>query len=146
MQDIHNLISKFANSFDLKDWRGLGETLADGLIANYKDLRGTIGTLSREAFVQKRIEALNHIKTQHLLTNLEIKKLESSSDQDNNQNYWIRANGLIIRESHQSIFHTHAVYEFLIHRDPCFQIYSITQRILWNEGDSKIHAGVKVNQ
>jgi hypothetical protein len=38
---IQQLVARFANSFDTKDWTGLGQCLADRLYTDYSDLRGT---------------------------------------------------------------------------------------------------------
>ena len=39
--ELHALVAKFANSFDLKDWQALGECLADSVYVDYSELRGT---------------------------------------------------------------------------------------------------------
>ncbi|WP_131781422.1 hypothetical protein [Legionella gresilensis] len=72
MLAIFNLLFKFANSFDLKDWQRLEETLADNIECNYQDLRGEIKTYSKEDYVNSRKAALSHLPTQHLFFNLEI--------------------------------------------------------------------------
>ena len=63
MQPICNLIATFANSFDLKDWSGLTSLLANPVVCDYRDLRGTIDTFTPEAYVAKRIEALQSLKS-----------------------------------------------------------------------------------
>jgi hypothetical protein len=137
MNDISvlNTVNRFANSFDLKSWDALGDVLADEIVCDYRDLRGVIETLSRADYVKKRIVALDHLKTQHLFTNHEIQTMGKKAD--------CRLNAFIIRQDTGAVFHTHAVYDFkLIQQDARWLITHIKQTILWNEGDSKIHAGV----
>jgi hypothetical protein len=67
---IHELLTAYANSFDRKDWAGLGECLADTLHTDYSQLRHTPPeTISREHFVELRQSALHELDTQHLLSN-----------------------------------------------------------------------------
>src|SRR5215471_5995029 len=52
---IQQLVARFANSFDVKDWLALAECLAEELHTDYSDLRGTPPeTMSRSRFVELR--------------------------------------------------------------------------------------------
>jgi hypothetical protein len=71
---IHELLAAYANSFDRKDWIGLGECLADTLHTDYSQLRHTPPeTISREHFVELRQSALHELDTQHLLSNIQVR-------------------------------------------------------------------------
>ena len=64
---IQELLARFANSFDLKDWDGLQACLAERLAIDYTDLRGTPPeTVSALDYVQARRKALEGLKTHHL--------------------------------------------------------------------------------
>jgi hypothetical protein len=70
---LQELVARFANSFDLKEWDRLGQCLADTLYTDYSELRGTPPeTMSRDKFVQLRRSALQELQTHHLAGNLEI--------------------------------------------------------------------------
>jgi hypothetical protein len=134
--DIIQTIYKFANSFDLKDWEALRSTLDNEIICDYLDLRGSIDTLSSEAYIKKRIEALESLLTQHLFANPELAKEENSA--------YCRVSAIIFRNKNGVIFNTHAIYSFKLRLiDDHWRIFYIKQKVLWNDGDPNIHSGAK---
>ena len=136
MRDIQSTIGAFATSFDLKDWAGLEALLADEIEVDYSDLRGEKGRIGRSAYVAKRRSALQHLDTHHLLVNLEIAASAESAT--------CRASGAIYRRKAGEFFHSHVVYEFGLRRDEQgWRIASITQRVLWSEGDPALHSGAR---
>ena len=139
MDEIRNLIACFANSFDLKDWKGMQSLLMEQVDCNYTSLRKTKSTLTAEEYVQQRIQALEKIQTQHLFSNLEI---SISDDQAA-----CRCSALILRRLQGDFFNTHAIYEFtLFYKNDRWLIGKIKQEVLWNEGNPAIHAGVITTQ
>jgi len=145
-QNISNTIFKFANSFDAKDWQGLKSVLADPLTCDYMSLRGVIETLSSEDYVQKRISALDHLRTQHFMSNLEI-----YLDQENIDQAYCRALSMIYRNKDGVLFNTHAIYEFKLVKNKTeignpWLISWIKQVVLWNDGDPFLHSGAKAAQ
>lgn len=134
LDEIARIISRFANSFDLKDWQALEDLLTERLEVDYSDLRGERTTLSRRDYVAKRRNALESLDTHHLLSNAEI---ELSGDSAT-----CRISGLIQRRRGERFFHSHVVYLFRLERRAhSWRISAITQKVLWNEGDSNIHTG-----
>ena len=144
-QNISNTIFKFANSFDAKDWQGLKSVLANSLTCDYMSLRGVIETLSPEEYVQKRITALDHLRTQHFMSNLEI-----YFDQENKDQAHCRALSMIYRNKDGFLFNTHAMYEFKLAKNKIdgspWLISWIKQEVLWNDGDPFLHSGAKAAQ
>ena len=135
-QEIKNIIYRFANSFDKKDWDSLQNLLTNNISCDYSDLRNTSQTLSSKEYVQKRIDALTNLKTQHLFSNLEIYK--------NSNGYKCHLSAYIYRKQDDKFFNTHAIYELeLVNLDGNWLIAKIKQTVLWNDGDSSIHIGVK---
>ncbi|STX29935.1 Uncharacterised protein [Legionella beliardensis] len=137
MLSISNLLSKFATSFDIKDWQGLEDTLADDIYCNYHDLRDEIRTYSKKDYVDSRKAALAHLQTQHFFSNLEIHCQGSTT--------YCRLNALIYRKSRDGKqFNSHVIYNFILtktqHND--WKIKEIKQIVLWNEGDPLIHQGL----
>ncbi|HEY6101342.1 MAG TPA: nuclear transport factor 2 family protein [Anaeromyxobacter sp.] len=136
MRDIQSTIGAFATSFDLKDWAGLEAVLADEIEVDYSDLRGEKGKVARSAYIAKRRTALEPLETHHLLGNLE---LEASADAAS-----CRASGVIYRRKADEFFHSHVVYRFGLRRDERgWRIASITQRVLWSEGNPALHSGAR---
>ncbi|GAB4498174.1 MAG: hypothetical protein OHK003_09350 [Anaerolineales bacterium] len=135
---IQELIAKFANSFDLKDWDGLQACLTESIYTDYSDLRGTPPeTITAADYVRLRREALDHLKVHHLVSNYEIDFPDSSGAT-------CRASMIVWRKSEAEEFITHCVYTFqLIELNGDWKINGVTQKVLWNDGKSSIHSGAK---
>jgi len=134
--EIQNTLSRFMNSFDLKDWASLRDLLEPTLEVDYSDLRGEPATeLSADEYVRRRAEALQHLSTQHLLANLDVVTSGSSAT--------VGASCMIHRSDGAKHFDSHAFYTFsLSMTGGSWRISAIKQRILWSEGDPTIHRGV----
>ena len=135
---IQELIAHFANSFDVKDWDGLQSCFTETFYSDYSDLRGTPPeTISVKEYVRLRRESLEPLKIQHLVSNYEIKFLESTIAT-------CRASMVVWRKTDKEDFITHCVYIFqLVEQDAVWKISRITQKVLWNEGTSSIYKGAK---
>lgn len=137
MNTISNLLFKFANSFDTKDWDGLESTLMDNIECDYQSLRGKTGTYTKKEYVNSRKEALSHLKTQHLFSNLEIRSEEMYA--------YCRLSAIIYRQDNEGKkFDSHVIYNFELNKllNNEWKILKIKQSILWNEGDFTIHEGL----
>jgi len=135
---IQELIAHFANSFDMKDWDGLQSCFTETFYSDYSDLRGTPPeTISVKEYVRLRRESLEPLKIQHLVSNYEIKFLESTIAT-------CRASMVVWRKTDKEDFITHCVYIFqLVEQDAAWKISRITQKVLWNEGTPSIFKGAK---
>ncbi len=135
---IHQLIARFANSFDSKDWESLKDCLAEMIYTDYTDLRGTPPeTVSSEAYVASRQESLKSLTTHHLSGNYEIQQIDP-------QQASCRASMVIWRKSGEAQFTTHCLYVFRLRRlNAGWKIAGITQKVLWNEGNPAIHRTAK---
>lgn len=141
MEDILNIqqvVARFANSFDMKDWRGLESCFTESLYTDYSDLRGTPPeTISASEYVHLRRESLDHLKLHHLVSNYEVDLINSNSAT-------CRASMIVWRKSDEEEFTSHCAYTFqLTKQDDRWKISGITQKVLWNEGTSSIHKGTK---
>ncbi len=136
--EIQQLIARFANSFDVKDWDGLQACFTESLFTDYSDLRGTPPqTLSAADYTRQRRESLDSLKLHHLVSNYEINFTDSNSAT-------CRASMIVWRKSEAEEFTSHCVYMFqLTKQDSTWKISGITQKVLWNEGTSSIHKGAK---
>ncbi len=136
--EIQQLIARFANSFDVKDWDGLQACFTEALFTDYSDLRGTPPqTLSAADYTRQRRESLDSLKLHHLVSNYEINFTDSNSAT-------CRASMIVWRKSEEEEFTSHCVYMFqLTKQESTWKISGITQKVLWNEGTSSIHKGAK---
>ncbi|MBV8603736.1 MAG: nuclear transport factor 2 family protein [Pelomonas sp.] len=135
--ELQQLVARFANAFDLKDWDGLGACLADSLHTDYSELRGTPPeTLTRERFVELRRAALGPLATQHLAGNIEIEARGARADLK-------VAMAIFRRGAAGEQFNTHCLYFFgAVRAGGGWRIDSIRQKVLMSVGDARIHAGV----
>ena len=135
---IQEVIARFANSFDIKDWDGLQACLTDSLYADYSDLRGTPAqTITSSEYMHQRRESLDHLKLQHLVSNYEI-------DFAGSEKAACRASMVIWRKAEAEEFTSHCIYTFqLTKQNGEWKINGITQKVLWNEGQASLHQGAK---
>lgn len=135
---IQELIARFANRFDLKDWDGLQSCFTESIFTDYSDLRGTPPeTISAEEYVESRRETLNHLKLHHLVSNYEI-------DFPDTGGATCRASMIVWRKSETEEFSSHCFYIFqLVQQSGEWRISGITQKVFWNNGKSSIHSGAK---
>ena len=135
---IQELIAGFANSFDIKNWKGLESCFTDSVYTDYSDLRGTLPeTISASEYVSAHRESLDPLKLHHLVSNYEIDFPEAKQAV-------CRASMVVWRKTDEEEFTSHCVYIFqLIKQNGVWKISGITQKVLWNEGTSSIHGGAK---
>ena len=135
---IQEVIARFTNSFDLKDWDRLQSCFSGSLYTDYSDLHGTPPqTVSAAEYVTARRETLDHLTLHHLVSNYEV-------DITDLNHATCRASMVIWRRSEAEDFSSHCVYEFqLTKQEENWKISGITQKILWNEGTASIHTGAK---
>jgi len=135
--EVANTLNRFMNCFDLKDWRLMVDLLEGTIKIDYADLRGgPPAEITADEYVRTRSEALQELATHHQLTNLDIDVSESAAS--------AAASCMIHRRQGEKTFNSHAFYRFRLGRSSgVWRISAISQRILWNEGDSTIHKGAK---
>jgi len=135
---IQEMIARFANSFDVKDWSGLESCFTDSLYTDYSDLRDTPPEKIKAGdYVSARRESLDLLNLHHLVSNYEIEL--------NSNTATCRASMTIWRKSDEEEFTSHCVYIFqLIKQETDWKISGITQKVLWNDGTPSIHKGAKI--
>lgn len=134
---LQELVARFANSFDLKEWDRLGQCLADTLYTDYSELRGTPPeTMSRDKFVQLRRSALQELQTHHLAGNLEIDLTGRSAN--------LRVSMVIYRRNQaRETLNTHCLYFMRAEQGQYgWRINSIRQKVLMGDGQTEIHKGI----
>lgn len=136
---IQEVIARFANSFDLKDWSGLQSCFTESIFTDYSDLRGTPPeTITAADYVRSRRESLDSLKLHHLVSNYEIDFADANSAT-------CRASMMVWRKSDVEEFTSHCFYVFQLKRVETgdWKISGITQKVFWNDGSSPIGKGAK---
>jgi hypothetical protein len=136
-ENICELANRFANSFDLKDWTALEECLSDNLLTDYSDLRGTPPeVISKRRFVELRRTALDAMATHHLTGNHEIVV-------DGDAASATVSCAIFRKNAGGERLDTHCIYFFKVERNAgIWKISAIKQKLLLNDGDTSIHAGI----
>lgn len=135
---VQERIARFANMLDLKNWEAVQDCFIEMVYSDYSDLRGTPPeTIPASEYVHLRREALTPIKVHHLVSNFETEFPEEN-------NATCRASMVIWRKTDVEEFITHCIYTFqLVRQGPDWKISGVTQKVLWNNGNSSIHTGAK---
>ncbi|RJP48498.1 MAG: nuclear transport factor 2 family protein [Anaerolineaceae bacterium] len=145
---IQDVIARFANSFDQKNWSALEDCLAPQVFTDYFDLRDTPPEMLAAAeYIRLRREALTPLITHHLLGGLEIQFTTA-------EGALCRTSMLIWRVQNTpkdatlwnaaGEFHTHCHYTFhLVKETETWKIGGVIQKVLWNSGTHEIHSGAK---
>ncbi len=135
--ELQQLVARFANCFDTKDWNGLEQCLSPEVYTDYSDLRGTPPeTVSRDRFVALRRFALDALRTHHLAGNVEIALTGSRAA--------LKVSMVIHRrdDAGESLT-THCLYLMGVEqRDSAWTIDSITQKVLMTYGNQTVHKGI----
>ena len=134
---VHELLARYANSFDMKAWDDLASCLSDTLHTDYSQLRKTPPeTVSRERFVELRRDALDKLDTHHLLGNVQVRL-------NGNRGEATASMAILRRNAQGERFDTHCLYIFGVRKSgPTWLICSIVQKVLWNEGSEAVHGGI----
>jgi hypothetical protein len=139
--EIHELVCRFMQAFDEKDWSLLRACLADTVFCDYSSLRGTPpGEEDADAYVAKRKEALSTLAMQHSFSNLQVEVHEGGAR--GRCNFVIHRFAQDFDGTPGTFFHTYGHYRFDFSREPeGFRIRGITQVVLRNHGNPGIHKG-----
>jgi hypothetical protein len=144
-QESHDLVCRFMQAFDDRDWGLLRACLADSVFCDYSSLRGTPpGEEDADAYVARRRQALGALAMQHSFSNLQVELHPGGASG--------RCNFIILRfaadfdGTPNSFFHSCGHYRFDFSRGPDgFRIRGITQVVLRNHGNPEIHGGAANN-
>lgn len=137
---IHDLLCHFFLAFDQRDWETMRRSLSDEVFIDYASSgREGAGSMSADAFVSRRENALDDLSKQHSFSNLILSRDESGLRG--------RCNYLILRFAREGaadrdFYHSCGSYAFRFASiDGSWRISSITQMALKSWGDRSLHGG-----
>jgi hypothetical protein len=139
--EIHDLVCRFMQAFDDKDWALLRACLADVVFCDYSSLRGTPpGEEEAAQYVARRQAALSSLRMQHDFSNLRVEV--DGARARGRCNFVIHRFAPDFNGSAEQFFHTYGHYRFDFTREPSgWRIRGITQVVLQSHGNPALHSG-----
>ena len=136
---LNDLLCRFFQSFDIKDWSIIRECLSDTVWTDYSSFRDVApGNISGDRYVAQRKAALSALDMQHNFLNLRVDV--------NGETASGRCNYVIHRFDPMgpAYFHSYGRYEFGFQRiSGDWRLARIRQVLLRNEGDPEIHGATR---
>lgn len=141
--EIHDLVCRFMQAFDDKDWVLLRACLTDVVFCDYSSLRGTPpGEEEAEQYVARRQAALNSLHMQHNFSNLRVEV--DGARARGRCNFVIHRFAPGFTGSPEQFFHTYGHYQLDFTREASgWRIRGITQVVLQSHGNPALHAGAR---
>jgi hypothetical protein len=139
----NDLLCRFFQSFDEKDWTAMRRCLADEVYTDYSSFRDVAaGTIGGDRYVEQRRAALNELDMQHNFLNLAV---DTSGDTATARcNYIIHRFHPSFAGASDQFFHSYGHYHFGLQRGADgWRIASITQVLLRNHGNREIHGATR---
>ncbi|MGH7933004.1 MAG: nuclear transport factor 2 family protein [Bryobacteraceae bacterium] len=142
--EINNLLCRFMQSFDDKDWRAMRECLVGDLFCDYSNFRGTpAGRVAADDYVAARKEGLAELAMQHNFFNLRVTMLDHEAASAR-CNFVIHRFLSISPDSVNAYFHSYGHYRFTFTRTRgIWKISGIVQVLLKNAGNPEIHGAIR---
>jgi hypothetical protein len=141
---IQDLLTRFFQAFDDKDWPALRACLCDEVFTDYSSFREVrAAMIPADTFVEQRRIALQALDMQHNFLNLRVELDSAAAAATARCNY-------IIHRFHPSLdgddryFHSYGHYFFaFVNVTGRWRISRITQSLLRNQGDRQVHGATR---
>jgi 3-phenylpropionate/cinnamic acid dioxygenase small subunit len=140
---IHNLLCRFMQSFDDKDWQQMRACLHDTVFCDYSSFRNVPpAAIPAERYVAQRRAALSALDLQHNFTNLRV---EVQGDRASARcNYIIHRFHPNFTGAADEFFHSYGHYEYTLRRIVnAWKIDRIAQYLLKNHGNPELHGATR---
>jgi hypothetical protein len=144
---INDLLCRFQQSFDDKDWDLMRGCLADRLYTDYSSFRDVPASeIDGDRYVAQRKAALDHLAMQHNFLNLRV--IVEGATARARCNYVIHR--FLPDGGPEDYFHSYGTYQFGFeraaeHTNDGWVINHITQSFLKNSGDPEIHGATRTD-
>jgi hypothetical protein len=139
--DLSDLLSRFFQAFDDKNWPMMRECLCDEVFTDYSAFRGVpAAMLSADDYVEQRRTALQALDMQHNFLNLRIEV------DDGTDTATARCNYIVLRfhSLYDGYYHSQGHYLFgFARRGGVWKISRIAQHLLRSQGDPEIHGAIR---
>src|SRR5262249_11687691 len=144
---LHDLLSRFFQAFDEKDWLLMRACLCDEVYADYSSFRGIPAALMpRDEYVEGRRSALQALDMQHNFSNLRVELDAAEETAMARCNYTIHRFLPSYADGNDHYFHSYGFYFFTCSRDSGqWKIARITQKVLHSQGRRQLQNGVRQN-
>lgn len=142
---INDLLARFFQAFDDKNWRMMRGCLHNVVQTDYSSFRDVPpATTSAERYVEQRRAALHTLDMQHNFLNLQIEFASGDPEATARCNYMIYRFDPSSDNHADNFFHSYGHYVFtLIKADREWRIRAITQNLLCNRGNPDIHGATR---
>jgi hypothetical protein len=144
---INDLLARFFQAFDEKDWPLLRSCLCDELFADYSAFRDQpAGVIPADRYVDQRRTALQALAMQHNFLNLRVEVEPGAGRATGRCNYVIHRFGPAQAGGDDQYFHSYGHYVFgFVHLAGGWRIGGITQHLLRNRGDRQLHGATRTD-
>ena len=140
---IHDLLARFFQSFDERNWEMLRGCLCDEVFSDYSSFRNVpAATSAADEYVDQRRTALQPLAMQHNFLNLRVEP--DAAGATARCNYIIHRFHPSFDGRNDHYFHSYGHYTFSFGRgDACWRIARITQSHLRSQGNAQIHGATR---
>ena len=137
-----DVVVRFANAMDRRDWAGLRACLAPAVDVDYSDLRGEPrATVAADDFVAARARGLAGLRTQHLSTNHAV---QVDGDRAECLSAFLIHRLDPSAPAGRDAFDTAGHYTHgLVRTTDGWRIDRIVQRVLWSRGEPSVHGALR---
>jgi hypothetical protein len=135
--EINDLLTRFFQAFDEKDWPVMRDCLCDQVFADYSSFRrAPAATVAADGYVDQRRSALQALDTQHNFLNLRVELDRAGAMATARCNYMIQR----FHSLYDGYYHSQGHYLFTLTRvGGVWKISRIVQHLLRSQGDPEIH-------
>ena len=142
-RQIENLLARFFQSFDEKNWTLMRSCLAERVFTDYSSFRKVApAEITADRYVEQRRAALHALDMQHNYLNL---LLDIDGDRASARcNYIIHRFHPDFDGAADGFFHSYGHYRFAFQRTMGdWKIIAITQHLLRNSGNPELHGATR---
>jgi 3-phenylpropionate/cinnamic acid dioxygenase small subunit len=144
---INDLLSRFFQAFDAKDWPAMRECLCDQVFTDSSSFRQVpSATIWADTFVDQRRIALQALEMQHNFLNLRVELDADGGAATARCNYVIHRFHRAMESIDDDYFHSYGHYVFgFVNECGTWKIAGITQTVVRNVGNLEIHGALRTS-
>jgi hypothetical protein len=142
---INDLLARFFQAFDDKNWPMMRDCLCDEVFADYSSFRDEPpSTISADLYVEQRRTALQALNMQHNFLNLRVEVDLAGESASARCNYIIHRFHPSFDGVNHHYFHSYGHYLFaFVNVGGTWKISRIVQSLVHNHGNREIHGATR---